>query len=602
MIKFSTIKGNAASSTTEASSFSSLAKAIMRQNWSPGLYQNNWRDLKNFQSMEVVALDFDGGITIDQILPKLEPYKFILATSRNHQKEKVKKSGKVLPACDRFRVVFQLAAPITLDADYKATFAALKAIFPEADPQCKDASRYFYPCKEMVKIKTKGLKIQPLKYLAPPQNSSPSSLGAPSAAGKGALAKQTTQFIALGAPDGEWNGALFKAAKDLNEQGYLIEEATELLTKPTGHLDRQDEKTIESAFKKEPIYAKRERKKRGAWGRTEPEELETDSLTSLEVFDEAIAHLKNPNATSGLSTGWKEVDKLLGGLRESELGVIQSYPKTGKTTLLTNLMMNLTANGKPAGFASLEMHPAKQVEPDIYSILMKKNIRKEELTDDLINRIRNELISGRGITYYKRTRRPGIEDIVEWCRRIYGEQGIKHIFIDHFHKLVYDEDSRSNINRTITELTSLKYELPELHIMLVVQPTKEGDFERRVGRKTLRGGASIFDELDYLINMHAEYVEKWDEQVGPDHSPWTKKHIEFKKYPRDIRELEFEAIRAKPWSENMRSTIHMKYDAATMLMTPTTYYKPPRASNEESDESYEQRTRGTSKKWHSKKV
>lgn len=596
MIQFSVVKDLVHCTTEDVLNLKQLARHICDYDWSPGIYKNGYRNLLNFERMDVIALDFDGGITIKEIKPKLVGFSHIIGTSRNHRKEKKKKSGNIASACDRFRVVFMLSKPIKTDSEYKATFEWLKQQFPEADPQCKDASRFFYKCKKIIRIRLKGRSIDPVKAPEPSSISSNALQDIKNDSNddsKGILSKQTLNFIALGAPDGEWNGALFKAANDLMEQGYTEEEATELLHKPTGHLDNQDIKTIQSAFKREPRYEKRTKK--------ETEELAfTESITSLEIFDDAIKHLKNPNATSGISTGWKEVNEILGGLRESELGVVQSYPKTGKTTFLTNLMANLTATGVQVGFASLEMHPAKQVEPDLYSILMHKNIRKEKLTDEIIENIRQLLTNGRGITYYKREKRPEIENVIEWCRRIYGERGIKHIFIDHFHKLVPDEDSRSSINRTITELSSLKYELPELHIMLVVQPTKEGDFERRVGRKTLRGGASIFDELDYLINIHGEYIHKWDEECGHGDNTWIKKHKEFKKYPRDIRELEFEAIRAKPWSDGMGKSIHMKYDSGTMLMIPTTYYKQP--GSQESDEEYEKRTRGTSKQWQSKKL
>ena len=286
MIKFSSID-NAATSTTEATTdLKTLAHLIIQCNWSPGVFRNGHRNLENFERMDVIALDFDAGITVKDAIKRLKQqnFSYILGTSRNHQKEKVKKSGKVLPACDRFRVVFPLSGPISSDADYKATFQKLREVFPEADSQCSDASRFFYPCKDIVKIRKRGNKVAPQKFVAlEPKAKSISNmvdgyLGSPS--------KATLKFIALGAPDGEWNGALFKAAKDLMEQGYDEDGAIELLEKPTGMLDNQDLKTIKSAFNKEAKYEKRKERKR----ETESE-LQTESITSLDIFDDAIAHL-----------------------------------------------------------------------------------------------------------------------------------------------------------------------------------------------------------------------------------------------------------------------------------------------------------------------
>lgn len=57
----------------------------------------------------------------------------------------------------------------------------------------------------------------------------------------------TTHFIMFGAPKGEWNNALFTAACDLFRCGFSRDQVEHKLSKPTGHLDRHDLKTIESA-------------------------------------------------------------------------------------------------------------------------------------------------------------------------------------------------------------------------------------------------------------------------------------------------------------------------------------------------------------------
>ena len=61
----------------------------------------------------------------------------------------------------------------------------------------------------------------------------------------------TKNFIMYGAPAGEWNPRLFKAAADLCRCGYTIEEAFRELKKPTGYLDLNDDNTINSAYKNE---------------------------------------------------------------------------------------------------------------------------------------------------------------------------------------------------------------------------------------------------------------------------------------------------------------------------------------------------------------
>lgn len=582
----SLLKNNTECTLLEIKDAEQLANTITKHNWSPGLYTSNYRNLTNFKEMHVIGLDFDEGLSVEEAAIIFSGYRHVIATTRNHQKEK---HGVV---SDRFRVILFLTRPIISDEEYKATFHTLRQKWPQADAACSDASRQFFKCSEIVAYDDEGQEIIPS---IPSPKEEKKYVRKLSGEEQGRLARSTLEFIALGAPTGTVNARLFKAAKDMQEQGFEEEDAASILLDA---LERQDpaydrpksEGTIVSAFRKEAKYEPRgfvtnltQDEKSGKEVTGAPN---TGILSSIELLPAAIEHILNPEAIKGISTGYKEIDKLLGGLRQSELGIIQAYPKSGKTVFLTNLMANLTAQGIPVGFASLEMHPAKQVEPDLYSILLKKDIRSG-ITNEDRTKLEGWLQSGRGLYYLQRDSRPTPEQIAEWARRVYNEKGVKHIFIDHLHKFVADETNISHISKAITTLTGLKYEIPELHIVLIVQPTKEQkdkqDITMRVNKNTLRGGAVIFDEADYLINLHTKYrtyktVEK----------PWGDvREYHMASYPNDIRELEFEAIRAKPYSENMGAKIHMKYDKHTTEMKPHVFIAPATEHVEMSERSRE---------------
>lgn len=67
----------------------------------------------------------------------------------------------------------------------------------------------------------------------------------------GRLYAGTKQFLMYGAPKGEWNPRLFKAAADMCRCGYNEEDIFNELLKVTGTLDFSDRKTIESAVRNE---------------------------------------------------------------------------------------------------------------------------------------------------------------------------------------------------------------------------------------------------------------------------------------------------------------------------------------------------------------
>lgn len=64
---------------------------------------------------------------------------------------------------------------------------------------------------------------------------------------------------------------------------------------------------------------------------------------------------ENPNVVSGVSTGFRELDKLTGGLQNGQLVVLAARTSVGKTALALNIMANAALAGVPAAFFSLEM-------------------------------------------------------------------------------------------------------------------------------------------------------------------------------------------------------------------------------------------------------
>lgn len=229
--------------------FSKMAELICTNRYSPIVFKEGKRSEKNFDHADIIALDFDGGLSIAEAEQRFKDYRYIIAPTKSHQKDK---NGQV---CDRFRVVLFLSERITDLAVYKSTAVKLLQMFPEADRACKDGARYFEPSTRIAKINNYGLQVEPcsveVKELEPANSVSTDS-------NKGDLSRLTYQFITFGAPAGEWNSRLLKATIDLQEQGYTIEEAKSLLSRATGHLDNNDLKTIQAQFAREVRYEKRE--------------------------------------------------------------------------------------------------------------------------------------------------------------------------------------------------------------------------------------------------------------------------------------------------------------------------------------------------------
>ncbi|RPH96560.1 hypothetical protein EHM69_00985 [candidate division KSB1 bacterium] len=111
------------------------------KNYSTNVWGGN-RHSDNYIGMTGVALDFDGGFTIDEAKAVFGSYNYILHTSTSHN---VDKDGMT---AERFRVILPFAPGdlrFTTAAECKKVYLKLLSLYPQMDPACTDAGRQFFP-------------------------------------------------------------------------------------------------------------------------------------------------------------------------------------------------------------------------------------------------------------------------------------------------------------------------------------------------------------------------------------------------------------------------------------------------------------------------
>lgn len=321
-MKLSVGKNNTNFKPIEINSIEELCETITKTNYSQSIYKDNYRNLKNFFSAEIIALDVDNenegdNHTIDEAVALFKDYKHIIAPSRSHRKDK---GGKV---ADRFRIILFLSEPIINVKDFTATWHSINKLYSAIDAACKDASRYFYPSPDVYSKNPAG-KLWPVaKHVeAPVKEDIDVVLGS----NKGQLAALTLDFLLNGAPQGKRNDRLFKASKDMQEQGYTQEETVNRVQAMVdkggswahSELSERDLQTIASAFTQEPKYTKRQ-----------------GELTKNASFKfKSAKELLNSNE----KVNWV-VDNLL---TEGGFSVMAGPPKSGKSTLMRQLVLAIT--------------------------------------------------------------------------------------------------------------------------------------------------------------------------------------------------------------------------------------------------------------------
>lgn len=242
-MKVSVFEGSQANQTSVATcvrevTWSDLPSLITSTSWAPGAFTENRRQIKYLESIALLVLDIDDGMTIEECRLLFGPYRHIIGTSKSHQLPKADKA-----ACDRFRVLLELSEPLTNDLDYKATWFTVQKYCPVIDPACKDASRFFFPCKEIVSVNEGQQWLVTKAPQTQPKPQAPVSAGA-----KLKPSKRTQNFQMNGAPAGEWHGELVAACMDLKQQQWSQSEAQRYLSVFHELDDEHDLQTIDDVF------------------------------------------------------------------------------------------------------------------------------------------------------------------------------------------------------------------------------------------------------------------------------------------------------------------------------------------------------------------
>ncbi len=486
----------------EYESIEELAAIISTNDWSPGIFKERRRLIANLSRIDLLVLDVDSDCTLVEATQKFRDYKHIIATSRNHQKEK---NGVT---CDRFRVVLFLSESLVLDTDFKATWQRSKKLYPFIDDACKDSSRFFYASPEVVSINRTGVNFE-VNHAASAtrlgtrnegRTESGSLVAIPAREAeltetpKGDLWKATYRFFVEGAPAGSRHAALRNACLNMKEQGYDQEDAIDKLQGMvtlggdwTPNVTKTDLKTIQACFN---------RKVNHPFVESDPDKFGPSIIVNAsELLDETFAYLADKDKVKGDPTGIQGLDVLLGGgFRAGELTVLMAQAKTGKNTLYHHLIYKHLERGIPFGYASRELNPATEVIPNLLSIAMQQNAWNASLDDTYQNEARQ------AISQWQLYFAPGyghfpLTEIETWMRAL-KDQGVDHYLFDHFHYALESEEYGPT-TQLIKGLKALVKTL-DVHLSLIVQPRslREGE---SLSLATLRGGAAIGQALDNLL-------------------------------------------------------------------------------------------------------
>jgi replicative DNA helicase len=269
---------------------------------------------------------------------------------------------------------------------------------------------------------------------------------------------------------------------------------------------------------------------------------------ALTTAVEMAAHAyQRDGKLSGLATGLRDLDRMMGGLQKSDLIILAGRPGMGKSSLATNVGYNVaraweggvradgqveSTNGGIVGFFSLEMS-AEQLATRIISEqteIASYRIRRGEIAAGDFDRIADAAREMERIPFYiDETGGVSVAQLAARARRLKRQRGLDLLVIDYI-QLLQGSSRRAQEGRVqeVTEITtSLKALAKELNIPILalsqLSRAVESRDDKRPQLSDLRESGSIEQDADVVLFVFREeyYLKNKEPRPGTEeHFKW----------------------------------------------------------------------------------
>ncbi len=244
-----------------------------------------------------------------------------------------------------------------------------------------------------------------------------------------------------------------------------------------------------------------------------------------EVYENIREIYMNHGRTTGVPTGFYEIDNMTGGLQPANLIIIAGRPSMGKTSLAMNMAAHASMVEKKAvAFFSLEMSRLDLLMRLIGTAagVDGNKIRNGDLTEDDWERIADaaELMNSSKL-YIDDTSGIGVAEMRSKCRRI---KDLAMVVIDYISLMGTDSKSKdANRQQEVAELSrQLKGLARTLNVPVIVlsqlnRGVTSGRKDHTPMLSDLRESGAIEQDADLVMLVHRPgYYQDADEDVDPN--------------------------------------------------------------------------------------
>ncbi|MFW5702632.1 MAG: replicative DNA helicase [Candidatus Dojkabacteria bacterium] len=235
------------------------------------------------------------------------------------------------------------------------------------------------------------------------------------------------------------------------------------------------------------------------------------SLLLEKTYEQAEQLANNPDALRGIPTGFRDVDKILGGMQNSDLVILAARPSVGKTAFSIDIARHIaTAEERKVGFFSLEMSNAQLMDrllaQEVGVGLWK--LRTGQLQDNEFADMAEAMgrLSESGL-YFDDTPGLSIMEMRTKARKLKMEHGLDMVIVDYLQLM--QGNTKENRTQEVSEISRfLKNLARELDVPVLALSQLSRAVENRADRipqlSDLRESGSIEQDADVVIFLHRE--------------------------------------------------------------------------------------------------
>lgn len=238
----------------------------------------------------------------------------------------------------------------------------------------------------------------------------------------------------------------------------------------------------------------------------------------IDAVKSAEAAHSRPGGMTGLATGFRDLDELMGGLHRSDLLVLAARPSMGKTALATNIAFNAARNGDGVGIFSLEMSSEQLVTRMLAERagVPSERIRRGQLNTAEMDRVIESSAEIEGLPFWiDDTPALTIAGLRTRARRLKRQHKLDLIVLDYLQLIDGGKRRAENRVQEVSEITrGLKTLAKELDVPVLALSQLSRAVESRTDKRPqladLRDSGSIEQDADVVMFIYREeyYLER----------------------------------------------------------------------------------------------